>query len=215
MTDPWTDKLSDYLDDDLSAADRRAVEAHLATCAACAAVVADLKRVAARARQLPDAPPRHDLWAGIEARITAAPRVRRPAPMIRRRVLLSVPQLAAAAALLVAVGAGAVWQLAPRGAAPADPLAGALSAPEVRTVGTTYDQAVVRLEDILRERRDQLDPRTVRVLEESMLTINRAILRAESALETDPSDPYLRQHLAETMQRKLDLLRQAAALTVT
>lgn len=214
MTDPWTDKLSDYLDDELTSVERQGVEQHLATCAACTAMLTDLKRLAARARNLPDVPPRADLWAGIADRIATPARARRSVPFTRRRVLLSVPQLAAAAALLVSIGAGTMWQLRPA-PLPANPLAGALESPEVRSVGTTYDQAVVRLETILRNGRDQLDPRTIRVLEESLMTIDRAILRAGSALEADPSDSYLRQHLAETMQRKLNLLRQAAALTVS
>jgi anti-sigma factor RsiW len=39
MHQEWTDKLSDYLDDELSAGDRNAVEAHLRACAPCAAVL--------------------------------------------------------------------------------------------------------------------------------------------------------------------------------
>ena len=41
----WTDKLSDYLDGELAADERRAVDVHLRSCAACAAVLEDLKRV--------------------------------------------------------------------------------------------------------------------------------------------------------------------------
>jgi hypothetical protein len=50
------------------------------------------------------------------------------------------------------------------------------------------------------------------VLEESLRTIDRALARARDALARDPSDTYLNAHLAETMRRKLDLLRRAAAL---
>ena len=45
----WTDKLSDYLDGELTGDERSAVDAHLRSCAACAAVLNDLKRVVARA----------------------------------------------------------------------------------------------------------------------------------------------------------------------
>ena len=44
----WTDRLSDYLDGELSADERGAVEAHLRGCGSCAAVLEDLKRVVAR-----------------------------------------------------------------------------------------------------------------------------------------------------------------------
>ena len=38
MHEEWTDKLSEYLDDELSPEERYAVESHLLGCAACAAV---------------------------------------------------------------------------------------------------------------------------------------------------------------------------------
>ena len=75
----WTDQLSDYLDGELSADERGAVEAHLRGCAACAAVLNDLKRVVARAQSVDARPPQADLWAGIAARIDAARRRRRAA----------------------------------------------------------------------------------------------------------------------------------------
>ncbi|HEV8354433.1 MAG TPA: zf-HC2 domain-containing protein, partial [bacterium] len=46
----WTDRLSDYLDGELPDDERYAIESHLAGCAPCAAVLADLKRVVARAQ---------------------------------------------------------------------------------------------------------------------------------------------------------------------
>ena len=49
MHEEWTDRLSDFLDGELPADEQRAVEAHLRGCAACAAVLEDLKRVVARA----------------------------------------------------------------------------------------------------------------------------------------------------------------------
>ena len=36
MADQWTNRLSDYLDDELSADDRRSIEAHLTECRDCA-----------------------------------------------------------------------------------------------------------------------------------------------------------------------------------
>src|SRR5215467_4185528 len=65
----WTDKLSDYLDDELPAGERAAVEAHLAGCAECARVLADLKRVVARAQALDPRPPQNDVWAAVASQI--------------------------------------------------------------------------------------------------------------------------------------------------
>ena len=120
--DPWSDRLSDYLDGGLSPADRQGLEAHLTSCPACAVALADLREVVARARTLEDAPPAQDLWAGIEAQLTARSATTRPLGTVlrgafwARRFDLGVPQLAAAAVLLIALSSGAVW-LALRGPA--------------------------------------------------------------------------------------------------
>ena len=52
MTDQWTDRLSEYLDDELTPDERVAVEGHLSHCVACGAALADLKRIVVRARSL-------------------------------------------------------------------------------------------------------------------------------------------------------------------
>ena len=39
MSDQWTDRLSEYLDDELPPDERAALEAHLRQCVACGAVL--------------------------------------------------------------------------------------------------------------------------------------------------------------------------------
>jgi hypothetical protein len=124
MHEEWTDRLSDYLDGELSADEQRALESHLRTCAPCAAVLNDLKRVVARAQAAGAAarPPQADLWAGIAERIDASrtwnagavpldnvATFRGRAP---RRIAFTLPQLAAAAIVVAAVSGGLAWQVA-------------------------------------------------------------------------------------------------------
>jgi hypothetical protein len=97
MHEEWTDQLSDYLDGELPAEERTAVEAHLRTCAPCTAVLNDLKRIVGRARALDARPPQRDLWPAIAGRVD-----RLAAP---RRVSFTFPQLAAAAVLLMGISA--------------------------------------------------------------------------------------------------------------
>ena len=67
--DQWTDKLSDYIDDELAPDERAALEAHLATCRECSATLDELRAVVARAGALLPRPPEADLWPGIAPRL--------------------------------------------------------------------------------------------------------------------------------------------------
>src|SRR5438046_10540291 len=69
MNDTWTERLSEYIDGTLPDAERTALEAHLASCAACRTTLDELRRVVARARALDDRPPAADLWPAIAGQI--------------------------------------------------------------------------------------------------------------------------------------------------
>jgi anti-sigma factor RsiW len=221
--DQWTDRLSEYLDGDLPEGDRIALEAHLQTCAECSAIVLDLRRVVRRARTLKPQAPANDLWPAIAERIGAKPPAvvvdlgsRRPTP---RRWAFSLPQLAAAGIALMAVSGGTAWMLS-TSAQPdtVTPVATVSSGTPVVAVAArpsasqSYAAAVADLEQVLAEGRGKLDSTTVKVIEQNLAAIDRAIAEAQKALAADSANLYLNTHLAETMRRKLDLLRQAAAL---
>jgi len=235
--DPWSDRLSEYVDGEMAAPDRERLESHLAGCPSCAVTLAALRDVVARARALEDVPPAADLWPGIAAQL--APRgqiarsrpgtIREGGPWWMRRFDLALPQLAAAAVVLVTLSAGAVW-LALRGAAPPMAPGGAgraASVPAAAGKGPAgavggvsaaaledprYDAAVADLERTLEEGRGKLDPRTLRVIEANLQIIDRAIEDARRAVAADPGNTWLRSHLASTMKRKVDLLRSATMI---
>jgi len=223
MHDTITDQLSDYLDGELTAGEAAAVEAHLRECAACNAVLNDLKRIVAQAQHLEPRPPQADLWAGIERRIE---RVTPP-----RRVSFTLPQLAAAAALLIAVSAGTAIKLAapvvpasaPVERTAKDEPAQAEPPESIATIAVTpvgfsdaqYDAAVADLEKALKAGRGRLDKSTVEIVEHNLQIIDQAIAQAREALVGDPANSYLSGHLVEARRRKLDLLRRAAALAET
>src|SRR5688572_9247271 len=101
MNDRWADRLSEYIDDELTSAERAELVAHLATCDACTAALGELRRVAVRARSLGDRPPAADLWPAIAAKVSgvhAMPLAERAASHRgwRRRVSITLPQLIAA-----------------------------------------------------------------------------------------------------------------------
>lgn len=67
--------LGEYIDGELSGAEREAVEGHIRRCDACRRQVAFLERLAGTAARLrKDIQPGKDLWPGIEAEIRARPR---------------------------------------------------------------------------------------------------------------------------------------------
>lgn len=221
MHDQWTDRLSDYIDDELPPDERAALEVHLRTCVACGSVVADLKRIVARAQGLEDQAPEHDLWPGIAARIgatTVAGVVALDSARGRRRWSFSLPQLAAASIALMAISGGLSWLLHPAARQAVAvvqvpttmPVVPAAAGP--RTAAGSYSAAVADLERVLDAGRGRLDTTTVKVIERNLATIDSAIAQAQRAVAADSANLYLNSHLAETMRRKLELLRQAAAL---
>ncbi|TMQ72377.1 MAG: hypothetical protein E6K80_02940 [Candidatus Eisenbacteria bacterium] len=68
MSDRWTERLSEYVDGDLSERDRGALEAHLPGCASCRATIEELQALLSRARTLEPSEPVVDLWPAIAAR---------------------------------------------------------------------------------------------------------------------------------------------------
>jgi hypothetical protein len=163
-----------------------------------------------------DEVPSRDLWTGIAEQIAAQPRTR------SRQIAFSLPQLAVAASLLVAVASGVTY-LAAR------PDVTTSNEPVIQAYGVTGDEtegnivqanfadaqfnaAVTDLETILRDERDRLDPRTVLIIERNLKAIDDAINEARMALNDDPANPYLNSHLADARRRKLDLLRHATSL---
>lgn len=250
--DTWTDRLSEYMDGELNATDASALEQHLRECAECATTLADLRLITAQAGVLETREPTRDLWAGIAAEIGAKDNVISldAHRKTKRSVTLSMPQVAAAAVVLLALGGIAVRQMQPSrddqrtvatatqptsqatdtadintqdASAPKtapvtviQPRANALrnasrnEAAQVQTLG--YDAAITQLQQAADQNKAQLNPETTRVIEQSMVTIDRAIADARAALAADPANAYLHRHLDRTMKQKLELLRQAAKI---
>ena len=52
MSDTWTGRLSEYLDEELSVPEQRALEAHLEKCAGCRKALEELRLVTNRAAAL-------------------------------------------------------------------------------------------------------------------------------------------------------------------
>ena len=212
-----TDKLSDYLDDELTASERRDIDLHLAGCAGCREVLAELALVKDTAAELAgqETLPEADLWPGVAWRMKS-----------RRGISLSWMQALAAGLALVALSSGAVW-MAMRGSRNgAPPVVAADTVDRGPEAGTpagpvvvadfgdaAYENAVNDLRKSLDAGRNRLDPQTIQVLERNLASIDRAIEEARKALQADPANVSLNSYLAGVRRRKLDLLRTASDLT--
>ena len=260
------ERLPDYLEETLDEATRRRVRQHVATCARCSSLIAELEAITVDAAALPQLRPSRDLWAGIAERIETPVIALGAADMPFRRRMPGW-MIGAIAAGLVFATAGVTYVVtrqsmerqfaAAEKAAPAvevaaapvesptDSMAQAATThastpadptpavkPPASTVRegratqsvapvqlvartaaeVTFDREITRLRGVLRERRAQLDPETVRVIEESLRVIDNAIEQSRAALAKDPASAFLRDQLDSSLEKKVDLLRTAALL---
>jgi hypothetical protein len=226
--DSFTDRLSDYLDDELDATERASVDRHLTSCASCRTTLQELRAVVARAAALEDrAVPNR--WTELAPHLSARRLAKRLSFLHRasapRRFSFTLTQLAAASLTLIVLSGGLVWMarsgdpradFAPVGATsnPDDPQDAPRATP-TNFADAHYDEAVADLQQTLTTGRTKLDAETVRVLEDNLGAIDRAIEQCRDALAKDPANVYLNTHLAEARQRKLALLRRASAFAAT
>ena len=220
MSDTWTHRLSEYLDDELTPRERDACERHLETCAECRDTLAGLRAVTERASVLMDPPAPDDLWAGIATRIGPAGSTgahsQRLRILPRWRGATVWPSIAAAAAM--AIVAGAVWFAShDLHRPPAMAVATGAESTASTTRLATYDAVrvdgeIAQLQQALDRGHGKLDPRTIAVLEKNLALIRQATEDARRALAQDPANRELQDYFAATVQSKLDLMRRATAM---
>jgi len=229
MNDDRFQRLSDYLDGGLTPADRAELERDLEADEELRTVLAELRSVKQASEAITDQAPETDLWPSISRRIEAGRAVDLSAARgARRTFTFTIPQFAAAMLGALLMGSGGVWlarSLPPDASPVAVPMA---TAPEaeldatdirlatargVRNPSVKSDLAIAALEQRLAEGESVLDSSTVRIIEESLAKIDRAIESATAALQADPGNMWLNRHLADSKARKLRLLEKAAVLS--
>jgi hypothetical protein len=75
-----------------------------------------------------------------------------------------------------------------------------------------YDSQIASLHKILDQRRSQLNPKTVAVIERNLGVIDTAIAQSKAALLRDPANGFLSDQLGRDLDTKLELLRTVALL---
>ena len=75
-----------------------------------------------------------------------------------------------------------------------------------------YGDEIQRLQNIIKERRNELDPATVSVIEASLNVIDAAVKQSRAALARDPRSGFLVDQLNSALDKKVELLRTVALL---
>jgi hypothetical protein len=191
--------------DDTAAAHAASADPHLATCARCRALAADLSAIRTAAGALPAHRVPPAVWERLRPMVTARPATPRGA------VTVGAPWLAAAAALLVAIG-GALGMLVTGGrVAPADEAVAQVAA-DLDAAEAHYLRAIAGLERLARMDDPALAPDVARVLQANLQALDGAIRETRAALASRPDDDVARRGLFDALDGKVALLEQTVSL---
>ncbi|MFO7694738.1 MAG: zf-HC2 domain-containing protein [Vicinamibacterales bacterium] len=212
------------VDGALDAGAQLELDAHLASCAACRALVADLEAMRRAAAEIPDITPRPEVWTSLSARL-AAEAAARPRPFwTGARVALAM-----AATLVVAV-TSSVWLMrSPAPAAPAAPPAesqagaatGVIQSGEdlvqdvdehLRIADEHYVKAIAGLEQVVKSGEGALDPALAATLQRNLGVIDQAITESREAIKAQPNSQLVQTSLFEALRQKVALLEDTVAL---
>ncbi len=215
--------LEDYVSGDLTEEARPPVEEHIAGCALCSAEVDSLKRILARAGELPKSiDPPADTWSNIRSAISRDESAMRAGSSSRgfqiwqhRYVLAAVVLIAVLSSAGTTLYMNSRYRATNTSAAPNNPPAEAMPATLAAFTieENNYLRTASMLQDLLDQQEASLAPETIAQLKASLRTIDEAILEARNALARDPANKLLVQMLSASYRQKVDLLRRTTELT--
>ena len=231
LSDEQLNELADRIRLDLPVDAEHVVRAHLDECGECRARFGKMARMLERAESMPRrVEPPADLWPSIKAKIVerGSANVRSPTladvttlPWHARPRLRVVVGLAAALVLAVLFGSRAGGWLNGDSRGRVAGLTAESSSTGQRPATTVVPAAGVAVRDseelrveeellaALELRRSALPPSTTAQIDSSLRVIDAAIAELEAARARDPNNPVIRQLLATSRARKLELLKQA------
>jgi len=223
----YEERLNDCLDGLLSPAERAGLERHLEGCAPCREFLAAIRALREQTASLPRSlEPARDLWPGIReglpGRRAGLPKSRAGFPAWLRGWGGLAP--AAASVVLVILIAAAVVIGLRRSAVPPGPgdggLPGAGAARVVRAAGqeplemaeAEYRAATEKLLVALQRERGGASPEALKVIEENLRIVERAIQEIHRAAAGHPGRRVDERMVTNLYRTRFELLRQAVRL---
>jgi len=220
------ERIGELVDGDLDRDVRAELDAHLATCASCAALAEDLEVVRRASRSLPALDPPERVWTAIARQLpiqTLDRSASRSRELVKVTLAIAAVLLAAVAiTVLVRRGRSAESQIAGNAApaiqAPAQP--GAQSADsadlkslqsELQQAESHYENAIQKLETLAKDRRT-LNPQDAAILQKNLLLIDSAIGESRAALRAQPANEMAQESLFEAFRSKIVLLQDTISL---
>lgn len=209
--------LSDYLDGWISADEARSVEAHLTGCPACRSLKMELTEMKNAARELPLHTPSKAMWARIINEIEADRSGQwRPAgedagegtwweKFKSRRFSFSLPQLAGAGALAVAVAVFGYTSMDSPGQA-----GGRLNLAGARTAVLPDEDQLIREFDrrmaTINARKASWDPQMRADFESQMNRIDQSLSKCRQMLNEKPDDKVHQEMVRSLHKEKIQLV---------
>jgi hypothetical protein len=221
--------LDARLNGTLKREEAEALDAHVASCGDCRALLDDALRLQAELRLIGTEGPSPRVWDRIAARLEADPSFQR---LAEASVAADAPRrgvdwrwLALAAARVIVIGGSLLLMrrtLGPETPAPA--VAGATTPPgdtgalvtsiegELDLAAKHYENAIAGLERVASEGETPLDPAVMATVRENLEIIDQAIDDSRQALRTDPQSQMAQESLFDAFRRKVALLQDTIAL---
>lgn len=211
------DRLGDVVEGALDPTEQAQLDAHIRGCSACRDLLDDLIEIRAAAATLDRRTPSPELWRAITAKIESSESGAVPSPVSGRRspVLTQLSRLAAAAAVLLMLGAaawlavGTPWH---RGAESTPPDLVRNAASELQLAEQHYQNAISALEQLTAAKDTALDPSVSAEIAESLKSIDRAIDDSRAALKSNPDSFVARTSLLEALRMKVAVLQETVSL---
>lgn len=212
MEDPWRERLSDYLDGELTEEAEAECRRHLGSCPACRNDLAGIERVKRWACQHLAKQPDVDAWPAIQRAIEALGPSSKSLPagssskIAGGRLAVRKRFLAAAVVLLAALAL--VWRFLP---APPDRHSGQTTSATATADARALAAAAEELAQELKPLETALDSETLGDLEESLAMLETFSAEVADRLEEEPENELLREFLIRSWRMKLQVLRHAAS----